>query len=98
VAETPSIGRLIYQTKMEKTGKKGRQSVLESIASKKRNRNRKGRPRHGQSAYYSPKDEREKTGNKEYRLRSIVESISCKKTLLAIIKNDSSAIAKLKKI
>jgi len=87
----PSIGRLLSQTKMEKTGKKGCQSVHELIASKKRNRNRKGRPRHGQLAYCSPKDEREKTENKNYRLQSIVESISCKKPLVAIIKNDLSA-------
>ncbi len=48
-----SIGRLLSQTKREKTGKKGRwlRSIVRSIASKKRKRG----PRCGQLADCSPK-------------------------------------------
>jgi len=69
----------------QKGRKQERKAAHRSLA-KKGTEKRKGRPRHSQSAYCSPKDEREKTGNKDYRLRSIVESISHKKTLLAMKK------------
>jgi len=82
VAKTWLIGRLLSKTKREKTGKKGRRSIVESIASKKGTETGKG----GRDTVDRPtalpnmkgrRQERKTTGCNRSLDRSVAKNASC---------------------